>query len=131
MRGGYFYRLLTFTILIGLMACSEIDQYSLSPNQFVYYLSQHPGQLLDVRTSTARRKEHLAGSLHLDISKAEAFKLSINRLNRKQPYYIYCQDGVNSVVALHYMRQSGFTQVYLLRGGLQSLKQEGYSIAGF
>lgn len=131
MRGAFFYHLLFLMVLTGLPACSEAERYSLSPHDFVFAFHEHPGQLIDLRSKRDWRKEHLPGAMHLDVADGEAFKRSINRLSRRQAYYVYCYNGNSSAKALLYMRQSGFTEVYLLRGGLHSLRQEGYSVAGF
>ncbi|WP_224997224.1 rhodanese-like domain-containing protein [Cesiribacter sp. SM1] len=97
----------------------------------MYTLQQQPGQLIDVRNRAEWNKEHLPNSLNLAFDNPEAFKRSINRLNRRKVYYLYCHDGISSEEALQYMQKAGFTQVYFLEGGLHHLRQEGYSVAGF
>lgn len=129
MRGLYLYRVPFFIMLSVCFSCSEADKYSLSPHAFVIALHQESGQLIDIRERADWEQEHLAGAMQLSISSPNTFKRSIYRLDRRQVYYIYCQNGQSSTAALRFMREAGFTRVYQLRGGLQSLQQEGYSIA--
>lgn len=126
----HFLWLWSICLLASFTACSETDKYSLTPHDFVVLLQEQPGQLLDVRTGKEWEKEHLSGALHLPVENEEAFKRSMNRLSRRQVYYLYCQNGVTSAKALQFMREAGFSQVYQLRGGLQSFQQAGYSVAG-
>ena len=131
MNGQYIYKLIGLLVIISFAACSELANHSLSPNTFVFSLHQNPGQLIDVRSINEWQKEHLPGSIHLATEDLDAFKRSINRLNRREFYYVYCQNGNSSKTALKLMRDAGFHNVYHLQGGLQSLEQEGYTIAGF
>lgn len=131
MKGHYYYRVAYAILFVGLFACSKPAGNSLSPNIFVYSLHQNPGQLIDVRSSTDWAEEHLPGSVNLSFDDPEAFKRAINRLNRRHIYYLYCHDGVYSTEALQYMQKAGFLNVFSLKGGLYTLKQEGYSVAGF
>jgi phage shock protein E len=131
MQGQYYYRFAFYLIIASLYACSHPTDYSLSPNIFVYNLQQQPGQLIDVRANAEWTKEHLPNSLNLAFDNPESFKRTINHLNRRNVYYLYCHDGLTSVEALQQMQKAGFTQVYYLQGGLHHLMQEGYSVAGF
>lgn len=128
--GRLYHCRITFLIMLFVcFSCSEADKFSLSPHAFVIALHQEPGQLIDLRERADWEQEHLAGAMQLSLTNSNTFKLSINRLDRRKVYYVYCQNGQISTAALRYMTEAGFTRVYQLRGGLQSLQQEGYSIA--
>ena len=123
-KGGVFF------LMVCALSCATPDRASLSPLQFVAALNNTPGQLIDVRTPREWKKDAIEGALQLDLDDGASFKLAINRLNRRKVYYVYCYTGSRAARARELMRQAGFAQVYYLRGGLASLKQEGYSVAG-
>jgi rhodanese-related sulfurtransferase len=83
--------------------------------------------LLDVRTRPEFDSGHIAGALSIDIYKRD-FAEQINRLDKSKTYYVYCKTGIRSAHALRYMKQSGFTHVCNLEGGINQLKKAGVSL---
>ncbi|WP_161622666.1 rhodanese-like domain-containing protein [Cesiribacter andamanensis] len=112
-----------------LVSCGVSDKAALSPLQFIAAQSTQPGQLIDVRLSAELETASIGRALLLNPDDAPTFKRSINKLNRKQVFYLYCTSGNRGAQAAALMRQAGFSQVYYLKGGLLSLQQEGYNVA--
>jgi thioredoxin len=74
-------------------------------------------QLVDVRTPAEYAEEHLAGAVNIDYNAAD-FKTKIDALNKSNPTMIYCLSGGRSASAMSYMSESGFKEVYNMKGGM-------------
>ncbi|MDO1447378.1 rhodanese-like domain-containing protein [Rhodocytophaga aerolata] len=113
-----------FWIAITLPACTsgEKTASSLEPKVFAEQVNQ--GIVLDVRTTEEFTESHLPDARNIDY-KNEAFKDSIQTLDKSKPYYVYCKSGVRSGKAAEIMREMGFTRVYNMEGGIDAWKKEG------
>jgi len=80
-----------------------------------------PPCLVDVRTDWEWRIGHLAGARHVPIVDLESRR---GELDPSVEVVLYCKRGVNSVAAMRFLRQYGFTHVRNLRGGLDAWKAE-------
>jgi adenylyltransferase/sulfurtransferase len=77
--------------------------------------------LVDVRTDWEWRIGHLAGASHIPIVDLATRH---PELDRTAEIVLYCKRGVNSVAAMRFLQQFGFTHVRHLRGGLDAWKAE-------
>ncbi|MDF1588203.1 MAG: rhodanese-like domain-containing protein [Gammaproteobacteria bacterium] len=87
----------------------------------VKLVNQNNGLFLDVREQSEFDKEHIADSKHIPGSqlseKAEIFK------DKQQPLILVCANGQRSKTAAKELKKAGFTDVYVLTGGLNSWKE--------
>lgn len=77
-------------------------------------------QLVDVRTSAEYKKGHLGRALNIDFYDKKSFKESFEKLNKKEPVYLYCRSGFRSKKAAMRLLNMGFVKVYDLKGGLNN-----------
>jgi phage shock protein E len=82
-------------------------------------------KLIDVRSRGEYRSGHLAGARNLDVGSFD-FQQSVQRLNPKHTYLVYCQSGNRSHRAVAAMRQAGLTA--LDGGGMHKMKSHGWTI---
>ena len=70
--------------------------------------------LLDVRTRAEYADVHIPGSLNLPLDELQELK---NRIPKKNtPLFVYCLSGGRSRQAVHFLKQSGYTDVTDLGG---------------
>lgn len=76
--------------------------------------------LLDVRNILEFEKTHLLGALNIPLSELEN-KVGLLVPNRGQTIIVYCDRGVKSKVAVDILEEMGYTNIYELKGGLDSI----------
>ena len=106
------------TILLIFSSCNnsgdkfEILDYVDFKNQIVNNV-----QLIDVRTSEEFNAGHIEGAINIDFKNEEVFYQSFQRLNKKNPVYVYCRSGNRSKKSADKLLELGFSKVYDLKGG--------------
>ena len=106
------------TILLIFSSCDnsvdkfEILDYMDFKNQIVNNV-----QLIDVRTSEEFNAGHIEGAINIDFKNEEVFYQSFQRLDKKNPVYVYCKSGNRSKKSADKLLEMGFSKVYDLRGG--------------
>ena len=58
-------------------------------------------------------------ALNIDFS-SENFQESLNLLDKKKKYLIYCRSGYRTKITLELMKKLGFEEVFELDGGVQA-----------
>ena len=106
------------TILLIFSPCDnsvdkfEILDYMDFKNQIVNNV-----QLIDVRTSEEFNAGHIEGAINIDFKNEEVFYQSFQRLDKKNPVYVYCRSGNRSKKSADKLLEMGFSKVYDLKGG--------------
>ena len=77
-------------------------------------------QLVDVRTASEFKKGHLGQAMNIDFYDKQSFETSFEKLDKKQPVYLYCRSGFRSKKAAKRLLDMGFNKVYDLKGGLNN-----------
>jgi len=72
--------------------------------------------ILDVRTAEEFAGGHLKGAQNIDIRQQDAYS-TFDKLNHKTTYLVYCRTNHRSGMALEYMLQKGFKNVYQMMDG--------------
>ena len=76
--------------------------------------------LLDVRNVLEFEEAHLLGALNIPLSELEN-KAGLLVPNRGQTIIVYCDRGVKSKAAVDILEEMGYTNIYELKGGLDSI----------
>ena len=101
----------------------------LSPAETATWITTHPGALiLDLRMpeEVTREGKLLASQNHDYLQPATAEYLA--KLDRDKPYLLYCAIGGRSTRAAAQMQSQGFTQLSILKGGLNAWLTEGREV---
>lgn len=77
--------------------------------------------ILDIRPQEDFKKEHIPGAVNLDYD-GHHFQSKVEKLDKKQPYIIYCKSGVRGGYFMDKMRESGFKGAYNILGGFVAWK---------
>ena len=106
------------TILLIFSSCDnsvdkfEILEYMEFKNQIVNNV-----QLVDVRTSEEFNAGHIEGAINIDFKNEEVFYQSFQKLDKKNPVYVYCRSGNRSKKSADKLLEMGFSKVFDLKGG--------------
>ena len=88
--------------------------------QAIQLINQQKGSFLDIRESSEFAKEHIADSINIPLSMlAEDSSLKANA----KPIILICVSGQRSRSAAKQLHRKGFSDVYVLTGGLNSWKE--------
>lgn len=79
--------------------------------------------ILDVRTPWEFATEHIECAKNLDFTEPD-FEKKLSELDKKKTSFIYCKSGIRSDTVLNLMKNSGFTEVYCILGGLEEWKKQ-------
>ena len=83
--------------------------------------------IVDVRTQREYEYGHLENAIVLDIYEKD-FKEKVGKLDKGKKYFVYCKTGIRSRNAANYMRQSGFSNICELEGGINYLSRAGVEL---
>ncbi len=79
--------------------------------------------ILDVRTGLEYKKEHIEGALSFSFLNTD-FDWKIADLDTSRPVFIYCETAHRSPFAAKRLKKAGFQNVYDLKGGYSTLREE-------
>lgn len=87
----------------------------------VKLVNQNNGLFLDVREKSEFDREHIADSKH--IPSAQLSEKTASLTDKQQPIMVVCASGQRAKSAAKELKASGFTEVYVLTGGLNAWKE--------
>ena len=104
----------------------SIDQ--INPDDFAKLYDSSPSPTLDVRKESEFAAQHLDG--------AENFPLDfINRLMEKvdpaQKYYVHCQGGYRSLIAISILKSRGYHDMVNVVGGFKEIKNFSEKVTAY
>lgn len=77
-------------------------------------------QILDVRSADEYQEGHIPGATLIDVQSPQEFMEEINSLDKKTPYFVYCNSGNRGKQACMVMEFNGFQNTYNLDGGYEA-----------
>lgn len=77
--------------------------------------------ILDIRPNADFKREHIPWAVNLDYD-GHQFQSKVEKLDKNQPYIIYCKSGVRGGYFMEKMRESGFVGAYNILGGFVAWK---------
>lgn len=84
-------------------------------------------KLLDLRTPEEFAQGRLQGAELMNFYDKD-FRDRLLKMDRNQPYIIYCRSGNRSGQALAIMRELGFRNAYDIQGGILAWQTAGYPV---
>jgi thioredoxin 1 len=120
--------ILTLLILISASALQAQTQISTEEFENKLTKNQDP-QLLDVRTPEEYEEGHLKKADNVDYKSAD-FKTKISKLDKTKPVFVYCLSGGRSAAAATVLHESGFSEVYDMKGGYLKWNTSGKTVEG-
>jgi rhodanese-related sulfurtransferase len=81
--------------------------------------------ILDVRTQEEYDEGHIMGSTLIPVDELDR---RLTELPREKKILVYCSTGHRSLTASEKLENSGFTQLYNMKGGITEWKNAGFDI---
>ena len=101
------------------------------PNELFQIIERNRGTrgciIVDVRTPDEYHTGSIAGAENIDFSDP-SFRERLGTLDKTRIYAIYCRRGIRASQVLRIMRESGFYEVYSLKGGIEQWKAAGFPV---
>jgi rhodanese-related sulfurtransferase len=114
-----------FVVLVALILSDALSRKisginPLGTAEAIQIVNQRNGVFLDIRETAEFKKEHIAESMSLPLSTLEA---NIAKLkDPAQPIILICASGQRASTAAKQLRGKGFSNIYVLTGGLNAWK---------
>ena len=115
-----------FVVLVALILSDAVNRKISGVNplgtaEAIQIVNQRDGVFLDIREAAEFKKEHIAESMNLPLSTLEE---SVAKLkDPAQPVILICASGQRSHTAAKQLRNNGFSNIYVLTGGLNAWKE--------
>lgn len=114
-----------FVLLLSSCGMSQSEKTVLKPTAFQEKIAAtENATILDVRTTEEFAGGHLENARNIDWT-ADGFDTKIEKLDKSNPYFVYCLSGGRSAVAAEHMRELGFKEVYEMDGGMMKWRSGG------
>ena len=94
---------------------------SINTAQAIQIVNQHKGVFVDTRDKAAFEKEHIADSINMPLSTFTAGTASMKKT--ANPVILVPAMGQNTNVAIKQLQADGVSEIYILKGGLNTWKE--------
>ncbi|CDG66078.1 MAG: hypothetical protein PWQ15_1197 [Methanobacterium sp.] len=95
---------------------------TITPESALALMKKRPEiTILDIRPEDDFKKEHIPRAVNIDYN-GHQFQSKVEKLDKNQPYIIYCKSGVRGGYFLEKMRESKFVEAYNILGGFVAWK---------
>lgn len=84
--------------------------------------------LIDVRTKEEIADGRIPNAEWMNVYDRD-FMERVSALPKEKTYCLYCASGARTMMAVPYMKEQGFTNVFQLDGGISAWAREGGEIA--
>jgi phage shock protein E len=120
-----------FTFIFALTSCFAVSQTiikNVDAAVFKKLIDEKKSVLIDLRTSDEiKNKGMIKGAVQIDFLSKDA-EISIDKLDKKKTYLIYCAGGGRSGDAAELMQKKGFKEVVNLSKGFDDWKKQGFAV---
>jgi len=80
--------------------------------------------VLDVRTGDEYKEGHIKGSINIDV-RDKSFIEKIDPMDKDKEYIVHCGGGERAKKGCSIMRDIGFSNTRVLKGGMRGWKEKG------
>lgn len=114
-----------FVLLLSSCGMSQSENKVLKPAAFQEKIAAtENATIIDVRTTEEFAGGHLENAKNIDWT-SDGFDTKIAKLDKSNPYFVYCLAGGRSTAAAEHMRELGFKEVYEMDGGIMKWRSDG------
>ncbi|WP_337842940.1 rhodanese-like domain-containing protein [Rheinheimera sp.] len=97
---------------------SKIKQ--ISPTELTMLVNRQDATVLDIRAEADFRKGHITGARNIQASQLQAAGLPGLENQKDNPIIVVCQAGMSAQSVAASLNKQGFSQVFVLQGGMNS-----------
>jgi len=102
---------------------SQEEIKTISTKELKTILAKEKIQLLDVRTANEISGGAIDKAIFINYFNKDFAKIATQKLDKKQPVYLYCRSGKRSFKAAKILKEKGFN-VFSVDGGYNQWKKE-------
>ena len=95
----------------------------LEPQQAVERMNHEDAVVLDLRNGEAFKKGHIINAINITANDLPANLTKLEKYKNK-PLIVVCQNGTHSSKVVLQLKKQGFTQLYLVGGGIEAWKRD-------
>ncbi|HTT08831.1 MAG TPA: rhodanese-like domain-containing protein [Gammaproteobacteria bacterium] len=119
-------------VILALLAYNLAGEFNrggglLAPAQAVRLINRDGALVLDVREQPEFERGHIVNARHAPAATLDA-QVPALASYRERPVLLYCAAGSVSTRACKTLQQAGFSRVHVLKGGLNSWRQENLPV---
>ena len=118
------YSLLMLVFVFASCQAQDKKAQLVSPETFQAKVASGNVQLIDVRTPKEFKQGHLKNAKNIHLYEQD-FGTQIDKLDKKEPVYVYCKAGGRSAEAIEILQNHGFESIIELDGGTDSWSEAG------
>ena len=119
MFNKYLKFLISLLMLQNFISCSQINYNQVDYNFFLNFESDKV--LIDVRSDEEISINSVDDFMQIDFYKDDFYENLLN-LNKKENIFLICRSGRRSGLAAKFLSDNGFSKIYNIEGGINSIK---------
>lgn len=104
----------------------SIDEISAEDFSKIY--KDIPPLTLDVRKESEYQAQHFAGSTNFPL---DFINKNMHKLDKAHQYYLHCQGGYRSLIAVTILKARGFQKLVNIQGGFDAIKEAGMPVSQY
>ncbi len=108
-------------IIASVVSAQIANATAISTTQAVQMVNQQKGIFVDIRGEADYAKGHIADSLNLPASNLLEGVATIK--NKQKPVIVVSANGQGTLLISKQLQENGFSEVYILKGGIQNWKE--------
>lgn len=101
----------------------------LSPQQMTFLVNRQSGVVVDTRTDKDFKAGHIVDAIHLNSEKVNNNDFASLEKHKDNPIIVVCTAGISAAKVASQLAKAGFTQVSLLKGGMNAWQNAGLPVA--
>lgn len=118
------FGILASWLLVDIFKGDALGIKSIDPSLVAHLQSREDAQIIDLRSKDEYKRGHIASAINLPSSELENSLIKLKKM-RDKPVILYCQLGRDSFKAAQMLQKNDFSRVHMLKGGMDSWKNEG------
>ncbi|REL28551.1 rhodanese-like domain-containing protein [Thalassotalea euphylliae] len=119
-----FVAIIVITVMIKM---SPVKQ--LSPQELTFQVNKENGVVVDIRTDKEFKTSRIIDAVHLTQEKANKNDFAALEKHKDKPIIVVCTAGLTATKVANQLMKAGFTQVSLLKGGMNAWVGAGLPVA--
>ncbi len=119
MFNKYIKFLISLLMLQNFISCSQINYNQVDYNFFLNFESDKV--LIDVRSDEEISIKSVDDFIQINFYKDDFYENLLN-LNKKENIFLICRSGRRSGLAAKFLSDNGFSKIYNIEGGINSIK---------
>lgn len=124
----YFCNMKKISLIVVLaltLACNQADQTAITANEFKTEIEKGGVQVVDLRSESVYKKNHIPGALSVSGNTAEVIA---KETYADMPLYLYNENGEGIDELVSNLRKGGFKKVYGLKEGISAWNKQGFKV---